>query len=65
MFELAGHFDISIGLTRMLVADNTAGQIDGIGQLLYLLALEGGAERLRLCVHDGRGARRPGRCLAC
>ena len=27
MFELAGHFDISIGLTRMLVADNTAGQV--------------------------------------
>jgi hypothetical protein len=27
VFELAGHFDISIGLTRMLVADNTAGQV--------------------------------------
>ena len=27
VFELAGHFDISIGLTRMLVADNTDGQV--------------------------------------
>jgi hypothetical protein len=27
VFELAGHFDISIGLTRMLVADDTAGQV--------------------------------------
>ena len=27
LFELAGHFDISIGLTRMLVADNTGGQV--------------------------------------
>ena len=29
LFELAGHFDISIGLTRMLIADqdNTAGQV--------------------------------------
>ena len=27
MFELAGHFDISIGLTLMLVADSTAGQV--------------------------------------
>ncbi|HET9565729.1 MAG TPA: hypothetical protein VFP27_14775, partial [Mycobacterium sp.] len=27
VFELAGHFDISIGLTRMLVADKTAGQV--------------------------------------
>jgi hypothetical protein len=27
LFELAGHFDISIGLTRMLVADPQAGQV--------------------------------------
>ncbi|MCI0686347.1 MAG: maleylpyruvate isomerase N-terminal domain-containing protein [Sporichthyaceae bacterium] len=29
LFELAGHFDISIGLTRMLIADtdNVAGQV--------------------------------------
>ena len=29
LFELAGHFDISIGLTRMLIADqeNTTGQV--------------------------------------
>lgn len=26
VFELAGHFDISIGLTRMLIAEPTAGQ---------------------------------------
>ncbi|HXV70092.1 MAG TPA: maleylpyruvate isomerase N-terminal domain-containing protein [Acidimicrobiia bacterium] len=26
-FELAGHFDISIGLTRMLIADPQAGQV--------------------------------------
>jgi hypothetical protein len=26
VFELAGHFDISIGLTRMLVAEPQAGQ---------------------------------------
>jgi hypothetical protein len=56
VFELAGHFDISIGLTRMLVADNTAGQVGpGPDQLLYFFALRGGAGRLRLCVHDGRG----------
>ena len=27
MFELAGHFDISIGLTRMLIADPQEGQV--------------------------------------
>jgi hypothetical protein len=27
VFELAGHFDISIGLTRMLIADPTDGQV--------------------------------------
>jgi len=27
LFELAGHFDISIGLTRMLIADPQAGQV--------------------------------------
>ena len=27
VFELAGHFDISIGLTRMLMADPTQGQV--------------------------------------
>ena len=27
LFELAGHFDISIGLTRMLIADLQQGQV--------------------------------------
>jgi len=27
VFELAGHFDISIGLTRMLIADPQDGQV--------------------------------------
>jgi len=27
LFELAGHFDISIGLTRMLIADQQTGQV--------------------------------------
>ena len=31
VFELAGHFDISIGLTRMLVADDTPARSAGTG----------------------------------
>ena len=50
VFELAGHFDISIGLTRMLVADNTASQSAGIGPASLSSRAPVRAGRLRLCV---------------
>ncbi len=54
VFELAGHFDISIGLTRMLIAapeQYAAGQ--GPDQLLHQPAVGDGAGRLLLCLRDG------------
>jgi hypothetical protein len=54
LFELAGHLDISIGLTRMLISSQQDGQVGrGPGQLLHLLPRGARPDRLRLRLHHG------------
>jgi len=54
VFELTGYFDISIGLTVMLMAEPRPGR-SRPHQLLHLSPLRGRPGRLRLRLQDGGG----------
>jgi hypothetical protein len=58
LFELAGHFDISIGLARMLMADPQQGQVgrDRVSFFIFPRAVEAVVHGMDLTDAIGRGA---------
>ena len=65
VFELAGHFDISIGLTRMLVADGTAGQVGRDRTSFFIFSRSDEAPVIYDYAYTMVEGQRPGgRCLA-
>ncbi len=54
LFELAGHSDISIGLTSMLIADPSPGSRSATGSVSSSSRDQRSAGILRLRLHDGR-----------
>jgi hypothetical protein len=56
VFELAGHFDISIGLTSMLIDSPSDEQVGRDRVSFFIVPTVGsGARRLLVRLHDGRG----------
>ena len=55
LFELAGHVDIAIGVTRMLIASQQDGQMAGTGSAFSSSPLAESPGLLRLRLHHGGG----------
>ena len=67
LFELAGHLDISIGITTMLIADAVPGEREAERDAVdfFIFPSERPDGVLQLCLRGGPGSRSHPRCQPC